>query len=548
MRIYLSHHRIASVSVVACAAWVLAVVPGHAAAQVPELAEGPSPGLEPDQLPVSTTRPISAAAAAQPDKARGTSHESSIWLEPSITIQHTVTSNARLNAAGLSDQVTEVTPGFRLVGDRPRIKGFVDYSLRTAHYARGTASDRVWHNLNARGTVEAVEKRLFVDMEGIVALRPISAFGAPGDFSPANPNMAQTSSFRVSPYLRGNLSGGLDYEARYGFQDIRSDANNRSNVMVQDWLLHLGSRPIGQMWGWGLDATQQNAEYSNGRNIDTTALRARVSYFPTPQLQLTGIGGVESTNQLSPTQESHDVVGFGIDWRPSERARLSFERESRYFGESHNAIFEYRTPRTVWRYIDKRAVSSGLGVQSASMGSLFDLLDGFYIRSEPNAVRRAQLVQAEIQRMGLPADLQVFQDFLTSSSTLQRLQQLSLALLGQRSTLTLMALRSDTRLLNGSLQLGDDFDTNQRIRRRGWSLMLGHRLTPNASINTNLSETRSVGSVPGLETRVRSLIFGWNTLVVPRTNVGIQLRRILSDGNVSRYNESAIMGFITHRF
>ena len=533
MCIYLSHHRIASIPVVGCAVWVLAaapaLLPGFAAAQVPGLSRG---------------QPSSLAQAKNPAEPR----QSGLWFEPRITIQHTVTNNARLDNTGLGDQMTEVMPGFRLVSDTARIKGFVDYTLRTAHYARNTNSDQVWHNLYARGTVEAVEKLFFVDIAGIATLQPISAFGAPGAFSPANPNMAQTSTFRLSPYFKGNLIGGMDYEARYSIQDTRYDSDNRSNVTVNDWLLHLGRRSFGQVWGWGVDATQQNADYSNGRHIDTTALRARLSYLATPQLQVAAIGGVESTNQLTPTRESHDIVGFGVDWRPSERMRILLERESRYFGEAHNVSFEYRTARTVWRYTDKKAVVMGLGAQSATMGALSDLLDGFYARMEPNPIRRTQLVQTEIARMGLPADMQVFPDFLTSSSTLQRLQQLSLALLGQRSTLTLLVMRSDTRLLDSSLHLGDDFDINNRIRQRGWNLMFAHRLTQNSSINASLGETQSVGSVPGLETRTRPIILGWNTLVAPRTNVGIQLRRVFSDGNVSRYDESAIMGFITHRF
>jgi uncharacterized protein (PEP-CTERM system associated) len=362
--------------------------------------------------------------------------------------------------------------------------------------------------------------------------------------------MAQTSSFRVSPYLKGSFGSAVDYEARYSLQDTRSDAGNRANVTVQGLLLHLGSKSDGHTTlGWSLDAMQENADFSFGRNIDTTTLRGRVSYLASPQLLLVGIGGVESTNQISPTRSSHSIVGFGADWRPSERTRLFLERESRYFGEAHNVNFEYRTARTVWSYTDRKGIFTGLGAQSsASMGSLFDLLDSFYARTEPNAIRRTQLVLAEIERRGLPADMQVFQDFLTSSSTLQRLQQLSVALLGQRTTFTLEILRSDTRLLDGTLQLGDDFDTNTRIRQRGWRLMVGHRLTPNASINASVGEMRSVGSVPGLETRVRPLILGWDNRVARRTNVGIQLRRVLSDGSITRYDESAIMGFLTHRF
>lgn len=75
---------------------------------------------------------------------------------------------------------------------------------------------------------------------------------------------------------------------------------------------------------------------------------------------------------------------------------------------------------------------NGLGDQFGSPSPLYDLLDGFYMRTEPNAIRRMQLVQAEIERMGLPADMQVFQDFLTSSSKLQRLQNLSFAIAIQK--------------------------------------------------------------------------------------------------------------------
>lgn len=540
-----SDHWKAHFSALGRTAWMLAaapmLLPGLAAAQIADPVGGQSASVAPAASPDAQT----GAGAGQ--GARNSGEPRQPWFEPRITIRHTVTSNARLDNTGLSDQITEVMPGFRLVRDTARVKGFADYTLRTTHYARGTASDQVWHNLNARGTVEAVDNRVFIDVDGMLGLQPISAFGPAGN-SPANSNMAQTSNFRVSPYLRGDLSDGIDYEARYGIQEIRSDTSSRNNVSINDWRLHVGKRPMGQVWGWGVDASQQNANYSSGRNIDTTTLRARLIYVPIAQLRLTGIGGVESTNQLSPTKKTHDIVGFGVDWRPSDRTHLFLERESRYFGESHNVNFEYRTPRTVWRYTDRKAVVTGLGVQSASMGSLFDLLDGFYSRIEPNPIQRMQIVQAEIARLGLPADMQVFQDFLTSSSTLQRLQQLSLALLGQRSTLTLAVLQSDTRQLDGSLHLGDDFSANQHIRQRGWNVMLGHRLTPNTGLNAMFSEMRSIGSTIGWETRTRTVILGSNTLIAPRTNLGIQLRRILSDGNINKYNESAIIGFITHRF
>ena len=83
---------------------------------------------------------------------------------------------------------------------------------------------------------------------------------------------------------------------------------------------------------------------------------------------------------------------------------------------------------------------------------------------------------------------------------------------------------------------------------RGVSLLLAHRLTPNTSIQASLDELRSVGTVPGLETRVRTLSLGLNTLLAPRTSGGLQVRRSLSDGPASPYSESAVVGTITHRF
>lgn len=541
---HLSHLRMASFSLAACAAWGLSVapmvLPALAAAQVSD------PAARQSSSASGPTASSDAASAAAPSSL-GQAKQGERWFEPRITLRHTATTNARLNSPGLSDQMTEFMPGFRLMRNTARVKGFADYTLSGTHYARGTAPDKIWHNLNARGTVEAVDNRVFIDVDGMMGLQPISAFGPTGN-SPANSNMAQTSNFRVSPYLKGDFSNGVDYEARYSLREIRSDTATRVSATAHDWLLHIGKKPLGQFWGWGVDATQRNIDYSSGRKVDSTSLRARLSYWPIAPLRLTAIGGIESTNQLSPEKTSHNIVGFGFDWRPSDRTRLSFERESRYFGESHNAKFEYRAARTLWRYTDRKTAISGLGAQSASMGSLFDLLDGYYSRIEPDPIRRLQIIQSEITRLGLPADMQVFQDFLTSASTLQRLQQLSLALLGQRTSLTLAASRSDTRRLDGSLQLGDDFNNNQRIRQRGWNIMLAHRLTPNSAINATFGDMRSVGSTLGWETRTRTLIVGSNTLIAPRTNLGLQLRRVLSDGSITKYNESAIIGFVTHRF
>lgn len=486
------------------------------------------------------------AIAQQPDE-QASSPQPGVYLEPRVVFQHTITSNAPLAPIAVSDQLTEISPGFLLVGNTARIKGFADYSLRGMHYARETVSSRVEHNLNANAVIEAIEQRAFIDLSGIVGSQPISAFGPPVNGSPANPNSSQTFTFRISPYLRGRLGSATEYEARYSVQDTRTDTVNRSDYLTQNWLLRVGSGKNESIVGWSVDASQQTSDFSLGQNIETRTLRGSLNYAVTPQLLVSGVGGTESTNQISPTRKSYSVTGFGAVWRPSERTRFSVNHENRYFGEAHNIELEHRTARTVWRYVDTRGVSNGQDSQPASMGSLFDLLNGFYAQREPDPIRRTQLVLAEIARLGLPANEQVFNNFLRSSNTVQRVQQLSLAMLGQRSIATVAISQSDNRPLDGALNLGDDFDTNTRIRQRGWSLQLAHRLTPNSSIQASLGEQRSVGTAPGLESSVRSASLGLSTLLARRTSGSLQVRRAISDGAIP-YSESAVIGTITHRF
>ena len=503
------------VAFVRCAALVLAIAP----AVMPPAATAQSiqgKGVA-DRSSGALPVPSSAQENAEPVQR-------SSWLEKRIAVQHTVTSNVRSNATQTSGQITEVAPGLRWIGNTARIKGFADYSLHGFYYVHAEGAIHLQHQLNARAAIEAIEQRLFVDASGV----------------------------GISPYLRGRIGTKVDYEARYSVQDTRTDTVRRSDVRTQEARLRVDNRQSRQLLGWAVEASQEEVDFSLGRTIDTATLRTRLSYAATPQWMLLAMAGVESTNQLSLDRESSRITGVGVHWRPSERTRVTLEQENRYFGKAHNVLLEHRTAHTVWRYSDTKGVSQGLGAQSASLGGLFDLLYGFYAQVEPDPILRSQRAQAEIDRLGLSPDLLVPQDFLRSASTLQRVQELSLALLGRRSMAVLAMMQTDSRRLGlGALSSGDDLDANTHIRQRGWSLLLAHRLTPQTAVQASLVEQRSVGTAPGQETRVRSAALGMSTQLAPRTSLGLQVRRSVSDGRASAYrsyNESALMAILTHRF
>src|SRR5690606_20168639 len=147
--------------------------------------------------------------------------------------------------------------------------------------------------------------------------------------------------------------------------------------------------------------------------------------------------GRERNDIISLDTRSYNNNAVGVDWVPSLRTRVSLQLEDRYYGNGHNVALEHRSGRMVYRYTDSRGVQNNpLQAGTTSMGSVFDLFGALYSSIEPDPIRRAQLVNFELQRLGLDPNQQILQDFLASSATLERMQRLSAAWVGVRTTVT----------------------------------------------------------------------------------------------------------------
>jgi len=485
-------------------------------------------------------------AEAPAEAAAGAGH----LLQPRLAVTETFTNNVYPASGGrqVSDQVTMISPGVRLLANQGRLTGFLDYGLNGIYRAQGSAGDSLQQLLNASGNFNAYENRAFIDMSATSSQQSISAFGAPAGVIPGGPNQTQVTTWRVSPYARGLLPGGLSYEARYFAQGVQTATGQRPNSETQGWSAQLGSQAAGRLLGWSVDASQQTTSFNGQPAYQFDTLRASLSHPFTSQLSATATLGTEA-NDLGTGRKSHDNYGIGAVWRPSDRTTFSADVMERYFGTGYDVSLEQRGARTVWRYTASRNAMTAPTATTASLGNLYDLLDNYYRSFEPDPLRRAALVQAELQKSGLPADLQVRQNLLSSTLTLRESQQLSLMLLGQRDTLTLLLNRGSVSRLQANPLLPsdqlDDLANLGTIKSKGWSAVYAHRLTPLSTLTATWSSLHNESTATAANSTTRLLTLSLGTSLSPRSSATLTFRRGLYERLGTSGAESALSANLT---
>jgi uncharacterized protein (PEP-CTERM system associated) len=484
-------------------------------------------------------QPLSAPSAGR----RG------VTIVPRVAVTETFTDNANLsNTAKQSDLVTEVIPGIRITSDFGRVKGYFDYSLNGR--VSGTSGTSLQNNLTAFGSVVAIENFAFVDVSASITQQSVSGLGlqSPGN-SFSNANRSETSTYRVSPYLRGSLAGVADYETRYSYGSTRSQSAGSSDVTTNDLLVSLKGRPSASRLGWSVQAAKQSAAYSLGRTAESDSLTGSLSYALNPQLVVTASAGQEGNNYSTLNKERTFTSGQGIQWSPSPNASFSASRQTRQFGQSHNVNLSYRTARTAWSFTDSQDATNTPSQSSlGSLGPIYDLYFTQFAAVEPDPVKRAVLVNTFLQVNGINPNAIVVSNFLTSAVSLQRRQDLSFTLLGVRDSITFTASRTETSRLDRLSTAIDDLSNSTAVRQTGLSVSYAHRLTPDTSMNVTGLNQHSTDSTGLQETFMNSVNLGFSTRLGLKSTAAINARRVIFDSRTSPYVENAISGTITVQF
>lgn len=493
---------------------------------------------------------LSGTATWAQDTAAGATTQA-VSISTRVTVNETVTDNAALNGTSVkSDQITEVSPGIRVNINGARLKTYFDYALTHVNYAQRTSASRNQNALNTFGTLEAIDNWAFLDFSGNISQQTISAFGTQSTNNTAiNANRTELASYKLSPYVKGRLGDAANYEARISRSVSSSDSAAASDTATTNSMVKVSNASAYRSLGWTADLSRQQVSYSTGRITEADTYSLGLTYELTPQIKLSANAGQESNNYTSLYKQKYSTSSVGLNWFPSERTTLSALTGKRSFGNTHNVSFEHRSARTVWRFSDSKDVSTTSNQNGAGIvGNLYDL---FYSQLEGSGLSptdRAQKVNALLQAYGLSANTPVLGGFLTSAISVQRNQNLSLALLGIRDTITFLLSRTESNRLDTITSVVDNLSNGATVVQNGFSVNYSHRLTPDYSLGMSLSRQNTSGTTTAEETTLRSFNVNLSGKVGRRTAASLGLRRVVSDNATKPYTENAVTGNLNVQF
>jgi uncharacterized protein (PEP-CTERM system associated) len=500
-------------------------------------------------LPLAVTAQYQAAPAAVGNP--GTDAGARVWsVVPRIGMALTATDNVDLASTGeRSETILELSPGLRVQAAGRTLTGYLDYQRREFHYTRDTSPRRSLNQLNAFGSLEAIEDTLAIDVAGSVSEQAVSAFGPQGSAFTVNANKAENRVFSVSPVLTGQLGGYLDYSARFAATAARSDSSTAlGDSDSRDWSGQIGSgSPIAQL-SWALSGTSQQVRFASGRESEADSATARVFWQTSPQLRLWVSGGRESNNYLTVDRESETTRGAGFEWAPSPRTQLQAGRERRFFGDSDTVAFSHRSGRSTLRFDHSRSVSSPSDnlAADAGIGRIYDLVDAQFASRIPDPAERASAVDEFLASRGIAPDTQVTSGFLSARVFVQRASTLSLMLTGVRNTVVVSGSRTESESLGNAL-LGDDFDAFQQIRQTGVSASWTLTLSPRSALSLGGSRQRTTGEgTTAQQTTLTTVQTGLTLRPGPRTAMTVRLQRSEAADSPQPYVEKSATLSLTY--
>jgi uncharacterized protein (PEP-CTERM system associated) len=523
---------------------------------IPAMAQQSGSVITPIGTPSSQNLP-GAASVQNPGTQGGTTsdvtNQTKAWsVTPRIGLTGTLSDNINLSSTDKQTGfITQLSPGVRIDARTARLKMFLDYSLNGLRYSTGSSSSQAQNLLNTFGTLEAIDNWLFLDFSGNISQQIINPFGvqAPSGIYDTR-NLTETSTYRLSPFIKGQLGGSVDYFLRYNGSVTNYQNSSLSNVTLSQWLGQVRGNTRFQNLNWAIDGSQQNTDYSRGRDYEDGRLRGVLTYRLFPEFRVSASGGWETNNYQSLNSEGQSTYGYGLNWTPTERTQVSGFQERRFFGNGHNVLISHRFPLSSIRYTDIRDVSLIPNqFTTYGIGTVYDLYFDQFASLIPDPVARAAYVNSLLNQAGIAPNAQAVSDYAAQRPRVQRRQQLTYVLYGARNSLTFLAARNENEALTVFGENTGIAGEASRIVQQGFTVAFSHRLTPVTGLNLLGSRMESQsGSTSALDTTMTTYQIGVSTRLGAKTVGTINARRTNFDSSSNPYSENALIASVMMYF
>ncbi|HRV77588.1 MAG TPA: TIGR03016 family PEP-CTERM system-associated outer membrane protein, partial [Thauera sp.] len=186
------------------------------------------------------------------------------------------------------DWVLEVSPGVSMVRESGRLRGGLDLRLRSLNHVERTEENTTYLALNGRGSFEAIENSVFVDVDGSISRDNQSSFRGrlPGDALDYDEDN-EVRVFSVAPRFVFPFGAAGQGQVSYRERWLDSGSSSEGSGGGSAGSSGLGdqqSRTLGvglsdpaalRLFGWGLDYSRSETRYDERATRDVEQEVAR---------------------------------------------------------------------------------------------------------------------------------------------------------------------------------------------------------------------------------------------------------------------------------
>lgn len=449
-----------------------------------------------------------------------------------------------------SSLVVRLQPSIHAQMQSSRGSGTLDIGVDHYMYANDNGLDHTETPLRGTGSLELVDRWLYVDAAASIATQTRSVFGTQvADDDVQAGNRVRTRSFQIAPRIAGMIGGKADYELRIAQAWSKSNegALARGSGARTTQLAGKVAGDTTFSWvGWSVLVENSHAGLQGVEDSENGRILANATVRFDPQFRIELSAGHEFDNFSRESQRNRAVVGAGLDWAPTERTKLHYRWDTRSFGNSYSFDFSHRTAMTSWTLQTGKGVRLPTQSLSGINGkSAFDALYAQLAGSIPDPFQRAEAVRDRLDLAGVPANASVSGNFLSSDPYLESRTSSSIAWVGAQNTVLFGATAAKSQRLGSLGSVFDDFSLSGVIRQRGSNASWSYSLSPQSSITLSGINSRSKGAA-GQSSNLKTWTAGYRAKVGQRTAAGVVLRSTTSDSSTGvDYTENALTGTVS---